>query len=246
MDQLFLKRHKLDAWFWCLVWIYAAVIIGFGFAPPVIDRFFDEFQEPASQALVIHVWSFSAWMCLLAFQAFVAATKRLELHRQVGIVMLPLAAAMIWSGLASELQFQQRSLENGRDPSDFFAVTATYMLTFSVLVVLAWLHRRKPPAHKRLVLLATAAILSGAHMRIWGDAWPKSWFEESSVSRLLFFFGGTLIIIAMGMLHDYLTRRRLHRVYIIGAPPLLATYIVAIALHDSPAWSDWVRPFLAG
>lgn len=246
MDQLFVKRHTLDTWFWCLVWIYAAVIIGFGFAPPVRDRFFDEFQEPASTALVIHVWSFSAWMCLLAFQAFVAATKRLELHRRVGIVMLPLAALMIWSGLASELQFQQRSLENGRDNSDFFAVTATYILTFSVLVSLAWLNRRNSPAHKRLILLATAAILGGAHMRLWGDVWPESWVEESFVSRLLFYFGGTLIIVAMGVVHDFLTRRRLHRVYIVGVPFLLVTYILAIALHDNPAWSESVRPYLAG
>lgn len=246
MDQLFAKRHNLDAWFWCLVWIYAAVIIGFGFAPPVKDRFFDEYQEPASMALVVHVWSFSAWMCLLAFQAFIAATKRLELHRQVGIVMLPLAAAMVWSGLTSEMQFQQRSLESGRDNSDFFAVTATYLLTFSVLVSLAWLHRRNPPAHKRLMLLATAAILGGAHMRIWGDVWPESWIEENFASRLLFYFGGTLIIVAMGMAHDFLTRRRLHRVYIIGAPCLLVSYVLAIMLYDSPAWSDWVRPILGG
>jgi hypothetical protein len=246
MDQLFLKRHNLDAWFWGLVWIYAVVIIGFGFAPPVRERFFDEIQEPASMALVIHVWSFFAWMCLLAFQAFVAATKRLKWHRQLGIAMLPLAAVMIWSGLASELQFQQRSLENGRDNSDFFAVTATYLLTFSVLVSLAWLNRRNPPAHKRLILLATAAILGGAHMRIWGDAWPESWIEESFFSRLLFYFAGTLIIVAMGMMHDFMTRQRLHRVYILGAPCLLATYISAIALHDSAAWSNWVRPFLAG
>lgn len=246
MDHLFVKRHNLDTWFWCLVWVYAAVIIGFGFAPPVKDRFFDEYQEPASMALVIHVWSFSAWMCLLAFQAFVAATKRLELHRQVGIVMLPLAAVMIWSGLTSELQFHQRSLENGKDHSDFFAITATYLLTFSVLVLLAWTHRRNPPAHKRLMLLATAAILGGAHMRIWGDVWPESWFEASSASRLLFYFGGTLIIVTMGMVHDLLTRRRLHRAYIIGAPCLLVFYILSIALHDNPAWSGWVRPFLAG
>jgi hypothetical protein len=246
MDQLFAKRHHLDAWFWCLVWIYAAVIIGFGFAPPVTDRFFDEYQEPASMALVVHVWSFSAWMCLLAFQAFIAATKRLALHRQVGIVMLPLAAAMVWSGLTSEMQYHQGSLESGRDDSAFFAVSTTYLLTFSVLVSLAWSHRRNPPAHKRLMLLATAAILGGAHMRIWGDVWPESWIEEIFASRLLFYFGGTLIIVAMGMAHDFLTRQRLHRVYIIGAPCLLASYVLAIMLYDSSAWSDWVRPILSG
>ena len=83
-------------------------------------------------------------------------------------------------------------------------------------------------------------------MRIWGDVWPESWLEASAVSRLLLYFGGSLIIVAIGMIHDLLTRRRLHRVYIIGVPCLLASYMLAIALHDSPAWSEWVRPFLRG
>ena len=83
-------------------------------------------------------------------------------------------------------------------------------------------------------------------MRIWGDVWPESWCEASYTSRMLFYFGGTLIIVAMGVVHDLLTRRQLHRVYILVAPCLLASYMLAIALHDSPAWSEWVRPFLGG
>lgn len=246
MDQLFVKRHYLDTLFWLFVWSYAVAVIVIGFAPPVQRRFFDEFQEPASIALVIHVWSFAAWMCLLGFQAYAAAAKRLAWHRQVGIVMLPLAAVMIWSGLTSEIQFQQRSLDSGRDNSAFFAVPITYLLTFAVLVWLAWRHRPNPPAHKRLMLLATAAILGGAHMRIWGDVWPENWFEESFLSRLLFFFGGTIIVVAIGMIYDFLTRRRLHSVYVIGTPCLLAAYVLAITLHDSPSWSEWARPLLGG
>ena len=245
MDKIFLERHGSDGWFWSLVWLYCVVIIAFGFEPPVRERFFDDFQEPASHALVLHVWTFSAWMCLLAFQAYIAANRRLEWHRKVGLLMIPLAVAMIWSALASELQFQQRALLNGKDSSDFFAVTATYLLTFAVLVSLAWSNRRNPPAHKRLMLMATAAILGGAHMRIWGDAWPEVWFDQSYFSRLLFFFGGTLIIVAFGISHDLLSRRRLHPVYIFGAPGLVAVYMVAIWLYDSPVWAQFARPFLA-
>jgi hypothetical protein len=245
MDQSFSRRNASDAWFWGLTWVYCAIVIAFGFAPPVQERFFGQIQEPASFALVIHVWTFSAWMFLLAFQALVAATRRLEWHRMLGMLMIPLAAAMIWSGLASEMQFQQRVLERGQDSSDFFAISSTYLLTFAVLVLLAWSHRRNPPAHKRLVLLATAAILAGAHMRVWGGLWPDSWFDENYLFRLFFFFGGTLIIIAIGMIHDLLTRRRLHQVYVFGAPSLLIIYMIATSLHDNLAWSEWVRPMLA-
>ena len=82
-------------------------------------------------------------------------------------------------------------------------------------------------------------------MRIWGDAWPEVWFDQSYFSRLLFFFGGTLIIVAFGISHDLLSRRRLHPVYIFGAPGLVAVYMVAIWLYDSPVWAQFSRPFLA-
>ena len=197
-------------------------------------------------ALVIHVWTFSAWMCLLAIQAYVAASRRLNWHRKLGTAMLPLAVLMVWSGLASELQFHQRVIAGGGDSSDFFAITATYLTTFAILVTLAWSNRSDPPTHKRFVLLATAAILGGAHMRIWGDLWPDGWFDQSYAFRLFFYFGGSLIIVAFGMMHDLFARRHLHRVYLFGVPSLLLTYMFAVGLHDSLSWSEWIKPMLAG
>ena len=82
-------------------------------------------------------------------------------------------------------------------------------------------------------------------MRIWGDAWPESWFEESYVSRVLYFFGGTLIILSFGIAHDLVARSRLHPVYLYGAPGLIAIYMLAIGLYDSPAWAELLRPILA-
>ena len=242
-DTRFLKRHKADSWFWGLLWLYILLIVLFGFADPVQRRFFDDFQEPANWDLVIHVWSFSAWLCLLAIQAYLAGTKRMQLHRTFGLAMLPLAAVMIWSGLSSELAFQARRAADGRSAADFFAVSSTYVVTFAVLVPLAWMARRRAAAHKRLILLATAAILGGAHLRIWGGWFPDEWLEIYPI-RVFYFFGGSMIIVAMGMIHDLVTRRALHPVYKIGAPVLLVVYCLAIVAFDSPRWAAFVAPYL--
>ena len=242
-DTRFLKRHRADSWFWGLLWLYVMMVVIVGFEPPVRRRFFDEVQEPASWALVIHVWSYSAWLCLLAIQAYLAGTKRLQLHRTFGLAMLPLAAVMIWSGMASELAFQARRLADGRSAADFFAVSSTYIATFTVLVPLAWMARRRAAAHKRLILMATAAILGGAHLRIWGGWWPEAWFDVYAF-RVFYFFGGSMIIVAMGMAYDLATRRALHPVYKIGAPALLAVYALAIVAFDSPRWAALVEPYL--
>ena len=78
MDARFTKRHEWDSRFWVFVWLYSLIVILFGFAPPVQDRFFDDVQEPASIALQLHVWSFSAWMSLLAIQAFLVGMSDVQ------------------------------------------------------------------------------------------------------------------------------------------------------------------------
>ena len=243
MDARFAKRHDWDSWFWVFVWLYSLVVILFGFAPPVQDRFFDDFQEPASIALQLHVWSFSAWMSLLAIQAYLVGKGKMNWHQFFGLAMVPLAIVMLWSAGVSEIGSAQRAIANGRT-LEFRAVTFFMLIGFAVLVPFAWFARKNPPAHKRLILLATASIMAGAHFRNWGKWWSDEWFDESFISRLLFYFGGTMILMAFGVIYDLVSRKTLHPVYKIGVPIMLAAQIVVIMVHDSTWFDPWLRPFI--
>lgn len=245
MNADFVGRHKWDSWFWAVVWAYCLIVILFGFAPPVKERFFDGTYEPASIALQIHVWSFSAWISLLAIQAFLAGKGQLKWHQQFGMVMLPLAVIMVLSAGAAELESAQRAIAAGRDVN-FRATTFGTLICFSVLVPLAWVARKSPAAHKRLILMATASIMSGAHFRVWGRWWPEEWFDESFLSRLLFFFGGAMIVITFGMIYDLMTRKALHPIYKICVPIIIAAQVLLIVAYDSAGFDAWLRPILAG
>jgi hypothetical protein len=242
MDPRFATRHAFDSRFWALIWLYILVIVLVGFSPPVQDRFFDEFQEPASIALQLHVWSFGAWMVLLAMQAWFASTGRMERHRMFGNAMLPLAAVMVLSAGIAELQFHQRVIANGGNEAGFTAISGTYLLPFCVLVPMAWIARKDPPAHKRLILMATATICAGAHLRTISIFSPEAfWRSDAYLNHLVFGFGGSMLIIAMGMAYDLYSRGSLHPVYRKVAPALFVLYAVAAWAYGSEGYADIAR-----
>lgn len=245
MDQTFAKRHSHDSKFWAGLWLYALVVVLIGFSRPVTGRFFDEVYEPASWPLVIHVWSFSAWLGLLAIQAWCAATKRMNWHRTFGLAMLPLAAVMVWSGMTAEFDGFLRDFPSG-GTTQFLATSSISCASFMVFAVLAWIKRTDPPAHKRLILLATAAILGGAHARIIALFQPDVWGVSDFILALPFWFGGTWIIVGTGIAYDLLSRGALHPVYKYAALPLLSANALGAYLFTSPDFNAWLGPILTG
>ncbi|WP_324826659.1 hypothetical protein [Qipengyuania zhejiangensis] len=241
MDQRFVKRHDYDSRFWVFVWLYIVVVVMVGFSRPVHDRFFDGVQEPAAIALQVHVWSFGAWLVLLALQARLAATRQMDWHRKFGLAMLPLAAIMIVSAGISEFRFQKADMADGGDAS-FTAISIPYLLPFCILVPLAWIARTRPDAHKRLILMATASICAGAHLRTASAIDPTLFWEATTfLPRFVIAFGGALLIIGFGIAYDYMTRGAVHPVYKVGTPILATLYLVATWAYGSEGYAAFAR-----
>ncbi|QKG70512.1 hypothetical protein [Erythrobacter mangrovi] len=246
MDTRFAARHSGDSRFWAALWIYILLIVLLGFREPVTERFFDDFQEPASVALQLHVWSFAAWLVLLAMQAGLAATGRMDWHRKFGLAMLPLAALMVLSAGVAEFAAQQREVANGNSGA-FSAFTIFYLVPFAVLVPLAWRARTNPPAHKRLILMATATICAGAHLRTVSSFDPTLfWASDNYFTHLFIGFGGSMLIIAIGMAWDLYSRGALHPVYRVGAPILFTIYAVAAWVYGTESYGEATKAFLGG
>ncbi len=92
--------------------------------------------------------------------------------------------------------------------------------------------------------MATASIISGAHFRIWGDWWPEAWFDGSFMVRMLFFWGGTMILMTMGIIYDLISRGALHPVYKIGVPLVLGAQALIIVAFDSEWFDPLIRPLI--
>ena len=105
-------------------------------------------------------------------------------------------------------------------------------MVFAILVGLGLYYRRRPQVHKRLMLLATVALLPPplARMRMLNALGPQA------------FFGVTLVFIVAMVAHDYTTRRRVHAVSVWGGLFLALSFPARIALGHTAAWLTFALP----
>jgi len=207
----------------------AAVAIGFSttyFIPIAVGTFAG---PPVAH---VHGLLFMAWIGLLLLQPMLVRHGRSGLHRKLGWIAVPLAVAMAVSGLGVGTYAVGRDLAaGGGDPvfSQLPGVVAA-MAFFVVYVSIALAVRRKPDWHKRMILLATIAIL-----------WP-AWFRFRHllpfVPRPDILLGvvvpDSLIVVAM--LRDRLKFGRVHPAYLIFGSLLIAEHVGEILFYDTPSW----------
>ena len=96
----------------------------------------------------------------------------------------------------------------------FYTVTLSTMLAFSTLIYFAFRNSFNPAAHKRLILIATIAILDAAFQR-WHV--PVAWWGERAAALLC-----TIPSLLLIMGYDYWSRGKVHRatiwasVFVVG------------------------------
>lgn len=233
--QRFSDRHPADGWFWAVFLSVCLALILTGFAEPVAQRFRGQSPHPASLALVVHVWSYSAWIMLLAGQATLIALGRPRLHRRAGLAMLPLAAVMAWSGVVSQIEGDSLRYEQRPQLLAVMPLPLSFVAMFLGCVVAAWTLRRQPAWHKRFVFLATAALMGGPFQRALGPhLFPL--LPPGVVTEFLINYGGIIVFAALGVSYDLVTRGRVHGAYLYGVPALLLVMASAIATTRSGWW----------
>ena len=232
IERKFEAWHRFDRNFFLAFVACLWVAIVFGFAPAVKTRFLGTPDYQAPLALMIHVWSFVAWMTILTLQIGLIRFKRQDLHRFLGPIILALIPVMVISAIATEVYSERFYVAKDPEEYRFFIIPLTTMVLFTITACGAFLLRGNPPAHKRMILLATSVILSAATFRWWGATIYKAFgYNAWLMSDWL---GPTLLIMSAA-LYDKLTRGRVHKVLAIGVSLYLIAFAASIAIY----WSDW-------
>jgi hypothetical protein len=163
------KLSAYDRWFFsgASVLILVAVFVGFAKTYYLAGIF----KAPLPSVIVhIHGAVFSAWVLLLITQTSLVAAKRVDLHRDLGRLGIAIACLMIILGLAAATDSLARKFVDDASAMQsraFFAVPIADMLVFGTLIYLGFRKRFDKDTHKRLMLLATIALLDAAFVR-----WP--------------------------------------------------------------------------
>jgi hypothetical protein len=164
---------------------------------------------------------------LFLVQTTLVAGRKVALHRRLGIAGAVLALVMVLVGVRTAITAAARgSAPPGVDPLVFLAVPLFDMLGFAGFVAAAvWLRARRE-AHKRLMLLAYASIITAAVGRIAGVA---------SVGPLLA-LGLSLTFVLAGVVYDVVSRGRVHPAYVWGGTLLALSLPLRLAISGTAAW----------
>jgi len=189
-------------------------------------------------SLIIHMHgaAFSCWILLLATQASLVSAGRVDIHRRLGITGVLLACLMVVLGvLAATDSLVREAGPAGRDPKFFYIIPLTDMLIFATLVFFAFRARSNPPAHKRLILVATVALIIAAIAR-----WPLALVHRNPIRAALLSYLFLLVL----AVYDLWSTRKVHRATLRAGAFLIFVQQVRIPIGKTAAWhafASWAQ-----
>lgn len=223
-----------DRYFYLGMSLASAAIVFAGFAPTFFLR--PAAQPALSPLLVVHGVVFTAWIALFVSQALLVAANRRDLHRRLGWAGAALAAAVVilGTGAAVEALRLGRAPIPGLDPRSFFVIPMRAILNFAILAAAAIALRRDAASHKRLIILATIAILDAAIARLPG---------VGAYGPPLFFVLQDLLV-AVACVYDRRVHGRVHAAYKWGGALIVLTQPLSLAVAGTAPWlalANWAR-----
>lgn len=239
IDQ-FAARHRWDRAFFAAFVAIGWLVVLAGFAGSVRQRMEGHADYPAPTILVFHVIVFVGWMLLLTLQVALVGAGRADIHRRLGIAGVVLLPLVILTGIGAEVFSQRFYTPKYPENANFFIVALVEMGIFAVCASMAFVLRRDPPSHKRLMLLATSLLLAAGFNRWWGDAMFDA-MGDGFWGMLIRTFAGPDLLIFLAIAFDLLTRHQVHRVYLIAVPLIIVAQFSASMIYHSPAWPPVAR-----
>lgn len=214
----------IGRWFYLAAAIVAAGVAAYGFSQTIGDSLIHP-KIARPPILYLHATVMSAWLALFVTQASLVRLGQVKLHRRLGLFGLALGVAVPLVGIPTAFVMRRFDIVHFHDTLPFIAIPLTDMLTFSVLFGLAVLWRGRPDRHRRLMFMATVALLSAGFGRF---PTPDAWF----MAGWFYFAMDSMVLAAMGA--DLLTLKRVHPVFAIGLP--------LVALAQLGTWLLWRHP----
>jgi hypothetical protein len=184
--------------------------------------------------LHIHGAVFTSWVLLFVAQTSLVAARRTDLHRRLGAFGAVLAVLLLVVGTTTAiLRVKGGSAPiPGVPPLSFLAIPFFDMVVFAILVGGGLYYRHRADVHKRLMLLATVALMTAPIARL-----PLAILKAGPPA----FFGLTDFFILALLIYDLVTRRRVHPATIWGGLLLVASQPLRLMISGTPAWLAFAR-----
>jgi hypothetical protein len=190
--------------------------------------------EPLPPLLHVHGAVFTIWMILLVAQTSLVAGGRVDLHRRLGLLGFCLACLLVAVGMLVGTNTLVRYSAYADFQTQLKAgyIGTSDVLIFAVLIYFAFRYRSKPATHKRLVLIATIALLDAAFSR-----WPIPVVSQHAK------FGCYALLLLL-VAFDLWNTRKVHRATLWASVLVLVAYEARGLLSQTASWqafAAWVQ-----
>lgn len=196
--------------------------------------------------LHFHGLLFSLWTLFFLSQALLVANGNVRTHRKWGLLGISLATAMLFTGLAVAIEGLQARIEAGYGDAAraFTIVPVSAVLLFAGLVTAAIMNLKRSEWHKRLMLVATTALLQAAIARFFflvatgggGPGMRPGIGPPLPIERTMVPGGIVVALIAAAMIHDRKVHGRVHPAYWWGLSATLVVQLSRPLLAHTEAW----------
>lgn len=221
----------------CLAAAWLALLGGF---LPEMHHRLHEPVAPYPWIVHAHAVAFTGWLIIVSVQAMLAARGRTTRHRELGRAGAFLALGMLGLGPATAIVMHRLRLAGSGDDIAFLSVQLTDIVAFAGLAGAGLLLRRRPEAHRRLMLLATIYLTDAGFARI-ASGGVGDWLGDGAWQSAIAIHGGPALLALVVILGDFVLKRRLQRATAVGVAWMAGNQATGIALWWEPAWADLAR-----
>ena len=219
--KIFLSRY-----FYITMSFVLAGLVVWGFSRTVDEHLFHA-SPPRPLLLWIHGTAFATWIIFFIFQSALVRVRKVSVHRFLGWFGAVLAAVMVVLGFTVAIvmtRFDTAVLhQTGID--SFLSIPFADMILFGACIALAIYWRKRPEYHRRLIFIASCQLMDAAIGR----------FDFIFNHNL--FYPGLDLLIALGMIRDWVVDGRIHKVYLCAIAPLIVIQSLAVYIWRlNPAW----------
>jgi hypothetical protein len=202
------------------------------------------FATPPLPSRLVHLHGLvmTAWVVLFVSQVRLVATKRIRLHQKLGYASIALAVLIIATGLPTAVRaakYGSASTPPGVTPLSFLLIPTFDLVMFALFFGAAIVYRRRPSAHKALMLLTALNFVPPALARI-----PIASLQAAGP---VWFFGFPTLVALICLIVEARRHARVNKVLAIGTALLIASYVARLALMTTPTWMSiaaWLITFV--
>jgi hypothetical protein len=187
-----------------------------------------------SELKLMHGIVMTAWFTLFLVQARLVATGRISMHRQLGMAGLVVALLVVTMGVTTALASARAGFAPlGLSPLVFLVMPLGEMVVFAGIFTAAIAMRKRAAHHKRLMLVATLAMLTPAMARL-----P---FEFVKTGGPPVFFAMTDFVILACIAFDTAKNRRLHPAFVGALVFVVVVQVGRLLVSQTPQWMTFAK-----